>query len=112
VVVTDGLDPVRSRSTPACATKTISFPTVKAEDPGSAFDVAGAITPPFANEVVVGATYAINGACFRDPDIESNNGWWYRNAGTQHWMAATLFADFTNGFHAPRVSGGTGSNCD
>ena len=75
---------------------------------GNAFDTPKAGGSIYKGEVVAGQTYSIDAACYTPNDIGSNNGWWYRNAATGHWAAATLFTDTTDGFGAPRVNGGAG----
>jgi hypothetical protein len=112
VALNDGVDPARSRSAPECAAFKLSLPIVVAESTGDAFDTAGAGGKRYDNEVVNNKSIAIDGACFRDPDITSNNGWWYRLAPTGHWAAATVFTKSVNEVGAPRVFGGATSNCN
>jgi hypothetical protein len=102
----------QSGTASANATTGTCTPSDPATANGNAFATAKAGGFVYAGEVVNGTTYSINGACFTSNDIPSNNGWWYRNAATGHWMAATLFQDKTNQFNAPRVFGGGSSNCN
>jgi hypothetical protein len=98
----------RNESAEKCAAATIALPTAVSDVTGDGFTNAVASGTRYNNEIVLGKTYSISGACFTANDIGSNNGWWYRNAATGHWAAATIFVQQTNQFGATRVSGGAG----
>ena len=83
-----------------------STPTTVRVSDGFSKPVAGGSV--FNNEVASGASPTIDGACFTETDIGSNNGWWYRVASTGHWHAATNFTQKKNEFGAPQVNGGAG----
>jgi hypothetical protein len=78
---------------------------------GNGFDTAGAGGGPYYGDIQAGQYYYIDYACYRSPDISSNNGWWYHIYGG-HWVAATVFYDQTDGFGAPHTFGGGSSNCN